>query len=90
MADQIKDQFKEKIDKINNDLLAIPGMQELKDKTGAPPGAFLLAALLLCVVMVAFNLFGIQELIVSAICIGYPVFRSIKALETKDDDEDDK
>jgi len=65
-------------------------MKELKEATGAPPGVFLLVVLLISVVMIAFNIFGLQEMLVAIICIAYPVFKSLKALETKDDDEDDK
>ena len=81
------DQLKFKMEKFNSEVLKIPYMKELSEKTGIPAGVFILIDITIIVVLVAFN-FSFSNVLVQIVGVIYPVFKSIKALETRRTDDD--
>ena len=78
---------KEKLEKLNDEILKIPGMTELSEATNVPAGAFVFGGLLISVVLIAFELPGAAFLgnLIGSI---YPLYKSILALETEDKEDD--
>ena len=70
---------KEKLEKINDDIMKIPGMKELSEATNVPAGAFVFGALVLSVIIVAFELPG-GTYLVSLIGSIFPLYKSCMAL----------
>ena len=73
------DQIKIKLEAFNNDILKVPGIKEVSQKTNIPAGFFALGAITLSVLLVAFN-FSFSSIIVQFVGVIYPVFKSIEAL----------
>ena len=66
----------------------IPPLVELSNKTKVEPGYFLGGGILLSALIILFTMGG--TILSAVITVVYPGFKSIKALETKDTDDDDK
>jgi len=80
-------EVKDKLEKLNNEILKIPGMHELSEATNVPAGAFVFGALLFSVILIAFD-FPMSSLLVNVIGSIYPLYKSIMALETEDLEDD--
>ena len=61
---------------------------ELSQKTKVEPGYFLGGGLLLSALIILFTMGG--TILSAVITVVYPGFKSIKALESKDNEDDDK
>jgi len=46
---------KNKLEELNNEILKIPGMKELSEATNVPAGGFVFGALVLSVIIIAFD-----------------------------------
>ena len=66
----------------------IPPLVELSQKTHVEPGYFLGGAILLSALIILFTMGG--TILTAVITVVYPAIKSIKALETKDTEDDDK
>jgi receptor expression-enhancing protein 5/6 len=79
---------KKTVSSLNKYAERIPPLVELSQKTKVEPGYFLGGAILLSALIILFTMGG--TILTAVITVVYPGFKSIKALETKDDDNDDK
>ena len=79
---------KKQVEKLNRYADRIPPLVELSKKTKVEPGYFLGGAIVLSALVILFTM-GLSILF-SVITVVYPGFKSIKALETKDNEDDDK
>ncbi len=78
--------IKEKIEHLHQFGKKIPHIVQLRDKTGVEEGFIILGALVLSVLLILIFMGGtILSVILTVV---YPAFKSIKALETKGDDDD--
>jgi receptor expression-enhancing protein 5/6 len=66
----------------------IPPLVELSNKTKVEPGYFLGGGILISALIILITMGG--TILSAVITVVYPGFKSIKALETKDTDDDDK
>ena len=48
-------EVKEKLEKLNDEIMKVPGMKELNAATNLPPGVFVFGALLLSIIFIAFE-----------------------------------
>ena len=80
-------EVKEKLEKLNDEIMKIPGMKELSQATNIPAGLFVFGALLLSVVLIAFD-FPFSSFLVTIIGSVYPLYKSIMAVSTEDLDDD--
>lgn len=80
--------IKQNVQKLNTYGQRIPPIVKLSEATKVEPGYILGGALTLASLIIFF-LFG-GAILSAVLTVVYPAFKSIKALETKDDDEDDK
>ena len=78
---------KQVVTKLNKYAEKIPPLVELSQKTKVEPGYFLGGGLLLSALIIVFTMGG--TILTAVITVVYPGFKSIKALETKGDDNDD-
>jgi receptor expression-enhancing protein 5/6 len=78
---------KERVAHLNRYAEKIPPLVELSNKTHVEPGYFLGGAILLSALVILFTMGG--TILTAVITVVYPGFKSIKALETKDTDDDD-
>lgn len=76
------------VQKLNKYAEKIPPLVELSKKTHVEPGYFLGGAIILSSLVILITM-GFSILF-SVITVVYPGFKSIKALETKDNEDDDK
>lgn len=65
----------------------IPPLVDLSKKTNVEPGYFLGGAIVLAALIILFTMGG--TILSAVVTVVYPAFKSIKALETKDRDDDD-
>lgn len=66
----------------------IPPLIELSKKTGQRPGKIMLLGAVVVALLILY--FMGMSILTVAISVAYPALKSIRALETKDDEEDDK
>ena len=85
MSDILKNAVIQK-DKLNNDLLKIPQLKELGEKTKVAP-VFLVAGAACFALLVLYLIFG-AGLLCNLLGFVYPVYASIQAIETKGTDDD--
>ena len=79
---------KKQVAKLNKYAERIPPLVDLSKKTNVEPGYFLGGAIGLSALIILFTM-GLSILF-SVVTVVYPGFKSIKALETKDNEDDDK
>lgn len=76
------------VEKLNHYGRKIQPLVDLSQKTHIEPGYFLGGAILLSALIILFTMGG--TILFAVITVIYPAFKSIKALETKDTEDDDK
>ena len=80
-------EVKEKLEKLNDEIMKIPGMKELTEATNVPAGAFVFGALVLSVILIAFEFPG-TYLLVAVIGLMYPLYKSCMAIQSKEVEDD--
>ncbi len=76
------------IERLNVYARKIPPLVDLSNKTHLEPGLFLGAAIALSALIILITMGG--TILSAVVTVVYPALKSIKALESKDTDEDDK
>ncbi len=82
------DKIKEKIEMLDDKALEIPQIVKLAEKVKQKPGHVLLAIVVLVPLLIAMTMGG--QIVTVMLTVAYPAIKSMKALDTKDDEEDDK
>ena len=75
-------------ERLNKYAVKIPPIVQAADATGQKPGLILLAAIVLMALLVLIFMGG--QILMVVLTVVYPGVQSIKALESKNNDEDDK
>lgn len=80
--------IKQMIDRLDQHAKKVPQLVQLSEKTGLTPGqiAFGILSFISLIILVTMG----ATILTVIITVVYPAFKSIQALETKGDDEDDK
>lgn len=79
---------KQTVAKLNQHAERIPPLMDLSKKTHVEPGYFLGGGLILSALIILFTMGG--TILSGVITVVYPGYKSIKALESKDTEDDDK
>lgn len=78
---------KKRVQVLNKYAERIPPIVDLSKKTNVEPGYFLGGAIILAALIILITMGG--TILSAVVTVVYPAFKSIKALESKDTDEDD-
>lgn len=79
--------IKKRVHILNKYAERIPPLVDLSKKTNVEPGYFLGGAIILAALIILITMGG--TILSAVITVVYPAFKSIKALETKDTEDDD-
>jgi len=77
-----------KLDELDKFAAGVPQLRQIADKAKVRPAYLCLAALIVAPILILFFLGG--AILSVVLTVVYPAFKSIQALETKGDDDDDK
>ena len=80
------DMLKEKLDQLNKDAEKIPYLSDVAKKAGVPPGYILIGVFSLMLILVIFE-YG-AAFFVNVLTFAYPAYKSFKAIESKEQDDD--
>ena len=83
------EEAKEKMDKVNKQLMQFKVFQMFNENTNLPPGALAMAVVVFSVLVCVFKMPFANQL-VHLVGVAFPCYKSFEALRSEDDAEDDK